>query len=140
MILGRRFNSVTRRVNTADRKITKYRLKIASMLAIDFTTRQELEKIHGCLSYVADVEPFGRPFLAHLTMLMAGKGKKDPIAISPLVRQSLHIWDVILKRNKGLSMDFILKRIPQAHYNIFVDASTSWGVGGCCGRYFFAIP
>ena len=37
-------------------------------------------------------------------------------------------------------MDFILKRIPKANSNIFVDASTTWGVGGCCGTRFFAIP
>ena len=34
-------------------------------------------------------------------------------------------------------MDFILSRLPRAKYHIFVDASTSWGVGGCCGNYYF---
>ena len=61
------------------------------MLNTEFTTRKDLEKIHGCLNYVAGVEPFGRPFLAHLTMAMAGKVGGDQIAISPLVRQFLEI-------------------------------------------------
>ena len=34
-------------------------------------------------------------------------------------------------------MDFVLDRMPRAKYHIFVDASTSWGVGGCCGRHYF---
>ena len=140
VILGRLFNSVTRRVNTEDKKRTKYRARIASMLNNEFTTRKDLEKIHGCLNYVAGVEPFGRPFLAHLTMAMAGKAGGDRIAISRLVRQCLEIWDAILVKNKGISLDFILRKIPQAHSNIFADASTSWGVGGCCGSSFFSIP
>ena len=37
-------------------------------------------------------------------------------------------------------MDFVLNRIPRTDFDIFVDASTSWGAGGCCGRYFFATP
>ena len=125
VILGRLFNSVTRRVNTADKKGTKYRKRITDMLNGEFTTRKELEKIHGCLNYVADVEPFGRPFLAHLTMAMAGRDDIEKITISPLLRQSLQIWELILERNKGISMDFILKRSPQAHSNIFADACTT---------------
>ena len=36
-------------------------------------------------------------------------------------------------------MDFILNRLQRSQYDIFVDASTSWGIGGCCGIYYFAI-
>ena len=140
VILGRLFNSRTKRIRTAKNKRTKYRLRIASLLITDSTTRNEIEKIHGCLSYVADVEPFGRPFLAHLTLAMAGKKDHEPIILTPLARMSLKIWDLILEKNKGISMDYILKRMPSAQSEIFVDASTSWGVGGCCGRVFFAIP
>ena len=124
VILGRLFNSTSNRVTTANKR-KKYRLRNASMLSTDVTTRIEVEKIHGCLNYVAEVEPFGRPCLAHLTIAMTGKDENDQIALSPLIRQSLKIWEWILKRNKGISMDFILKRIPQAHSNIFVDASTT---------------
>ena len=77
VILGRCFNSITKRVNTADTKRTKNRLRIASILATEITTRKEIEKIHGCLNYVADVEPFGRPFLAYLTAAMTGRSERD---------------------------------------------------------------
>ena len=139
-ILGRRFNSTTKRVNTDEKKRKKYRLRIAAILATDVTSKKELEVIHGCLNYVAGVEPFGRPFLAHLTMAMAGRREDEPITLSSLARSSLQIWEQILRRNKGIHMDFILDRIPRAASNIFVDASTSWGVGGCCGSRFFTIP
>ena len=45
-----------------------------------------------------------------------------------------------MKKNKGISIDFVLNRLPRAKQNIFVDASSSWGIGGCCGENFFMIP
>ena len=36
-------------------------------------------------------------------------------------------------------MDFLLDRLPRKEYDIFVDASTSWGIGGCCGRFYFKM-
>ena len=42
--------------------------------------------------------------------------------------------------NKGCSFDFVLDRLPCAQYDIFVDAADSWGIGGCCGKYYFRIP
>ena len=47
VILGRLFNSVTRRVNTADNKRAKYRARIAEMLSSDFTTRKDMENFMG---------------------------------------------------------------------------------------------
>ena len=66
VILGKCFNSVSGRINTAATKVVKYRLRIAAALATSSTTRNAVEKLHGCLNYVAEVEPFGRPFLADL--------------------------------------------------------------------------
>ena len=37
-------------------------------------------------------------------------------------------------------MDFVLNRLPEATSNIWVDASTTWGIGGCCGPLYFMIP
>ena len=88
----------------------------------------------------AEVEPFGRPFLAHLTNTIAGTLDDEPILLNSLTRLSLEIWDYILRRNKGVSMDFILGRLPAAKSNIFADASTEWGIGGCCGEYYFKMP
>ena len=125
VILGRLYNSVTTRVNTAPNKVRKYRLRLAAILAVRITTKKELERLHGCLNYVADVEPFGRPFLALLTSAIVDARDHDRITLSPLARKGLQIWDLILKKNKGISMDFLLDRLPAAQSNIFVDASSS---------------
>ena len=39
-----------------------------------------------------------------------------------------------------MSIDFILNRLPRSQSNIFVDASSSWGIGGCCGTDYFMLP
>ena len=62
------------------------------------------------------------------------------VSLSPLSKLGLKIQDLLLKRNKGVSMDFILGRLPYAKADIFVDASSTWGIGGCYGEYFFYIP
>ena len=67
----------------------KYRLRIAALLATTTTTRKELEKIHGCLNYVAGVEPFGRPFLANLTTAMTGVEEGVPITLSQVATLTL---------------------------------------------------
>ena len=95
-ILGRQFNSITKRVNTAEQKRLKYRLGIAVLLATDTTTKKRLEKIHCCLNYVAGVEPFGRPFLANLTSEFVGMKEDVAIKLSPVTRIGLEIWDQIL--------------------------------------------
>ena len=107
------------------------------MLTEDTTTRKKLEKLHGCLNYVSCVEPFGKPFLSHLTTAFAGSNIDDSIPSSPLLKLCLRIWTYILKHNKGISYDFMLDRLRRTEYNIFVDASSTWGIGGCCGARFF---
>ena len=46
----------------------------------------------------------------------------------------------MLLTNRGLSFDFVLGRLPRAPYDIFIDASTDWGIGGCCDNEYFMIP
>ena len=130
VILGRRYDSTTKRINTSEKKVRKYRMRIASALAVDLVSTKELEKLHGCLNYVAAVEPFGRPFLAHLTNAISNADDKKIVSLSELTRLGLRIWDQILHHNKGITFDFILDRLPQHQSDIFVDASTMWGIGG----------
>ena len=140
VILGRSYDSTTKRVNTALKKVRKYRIRIASALAVNVVSTKEIEKLHGCLNYVADVEPFGRPFLAHLTMALSEAGEEDTVTLSKLTKLGLKIWDRILCRNKGSSFDFILNRLPPSRSDIFVDASSMCVIGGCLGVYYFYIP
>ena len=124
-ILGRRYNSITRRVETDPKKIIKYKQKIVDLLDKSYATKEEFESLHGNLNYVAEVEPFGRPFLAALSKAGTRRNRKENIRIPDEVRHGLFIWNRILTRNKGISMDFVLNRLPEATSNIWVDASTS---------------
>ena len=52
---------------------------------------------------------------------------------------AMEIWVGILKRNSGISYSFILAQLERGKDEQFVDASTSWGIGGCAGEYYFMI-
>ena len=43
-------------------------------------------------------------------------------------------------RNRGSSYKFILNRLPHSPSEIFVDASSSWGIGGLYGDRYFLLP
>ena len=144
VILGRLWNSIDKRVQTAPAKVAKYRGKIAKMMCEKVTSRKKIESLHGCLRYVADVEPFGIPFLTPLIKLAGTcpeeKRSCDMIPTPKLVKRLLCVWDRILELNKGISMAFILQELPRSRHAIFVDASTSWGIGGYYTEHFFATP
>ena len=72
-------------------KVFKYRFRIAAVLAVDVISIKSLEKLHGCLNYVAEVEPFGRTFLAHLTTAISGVGDKEVTKLSELAKIRLKI-------------------------------------------------
>ena len=91
VILGRKFDSSTRRITTADKKVEKYLGRVKSMIVERTTNRKKLEVLHGCLNYVADIEPFGRPFLDHLTASMSGAKSTDEISLSPCAKMGLKV-------------------------------------------------
>ena len=140
VILGRRYNSSTKRVNTSEKKVRKYRLRIAAALVMDKIHRKDVQRLHGALNYVADVEPFGRPFLTQLTTAISGANEGNMEHVSVLAKLGLRIWDSILRRSKGSSFDFVLDRLPQSRTNIFLHASSIWGIGGWMGENYFLIP
>ena len=52
----------------------------------------------------------------------------------------LRVWYKILVANRGISLAFVLNSLQRCTDDIFVDASTEWGIGGCCGSDYFAYP
>ena len=89
--------------------------------------------LHGNLNFAANVAPFGKPFLAVLSNLVAGRPLNEEVKLNELARMRLRTWKNLLQANQGISYDFILSRLPVAKYNIFIDAASSWGIGGCYG-------
>ena len=96
--------------------------------------------MHGNLNYAAEVAPFGRPFLAHLTNAISAANQDGFVRVTEIMRMGLRIWLRILLHNRGVSFDFVLGKLPRCSHDIFVDASTEWGIGGCYGREFFLYP
>ena len=129
-------NSITKRVCTSSKKVNKYCERIDRMLNSSTVTVRDLESLHGNLNYAAAVAPFARPFLVPLTEMIS-KHRRDGLApTTAAIKSSLRIWKKILAANKGLSFNFILDKLPRSN-DIFTDASSDWGIGGCHGPYYY---
>ena len=69
---------------------------------------------------MVDVEPFGRPFLAHLTMSMSVTDERTRITLSPVTRCGLKNWDFMKGRTR-VGMDFVFNRIARRSHDTVVD-------------------
>ena len=114
--------------------------RVDEALALPDISVKKLMSLHGNLTFAAVVAPFGKPFLAALSCIIAGKRPTEVVQLSQIARMGLRIWKQLLKHNQGVTYDFILDRLPRAKDHIFVDASTEWGIGGCGGTLYFASP
>ena len=65
--------------------------RIRQLLAMTSTTLHTLQQIHGNLNYAAEVAPFGKPFLAHLTNAIASADNSEVIMIRESVKVSLRL-------------------------------------------------
>ena len=140
VILGLLYCSVSRTCRLGEDKQAKYLARIAAMVASTSTTSRELEKLTGNLGFAAWVEPFGRPLLSCLYSAVVNDDPSANVPITHLMRSALGVWFRIISRNRGLQYRFILNELPVVKTPIFVDASTSWGIGGVHGRDYFTVP
>ena len=79
--------------------------------------------LNGCLQYIAVVKPPGMPFLVPLIHVLSGHRKDRDLpevnkTVPKLVQRLLCMWDRILTLYKGMSMDYILDRLPKAKFDI----------------------
>ena len=124
-ILGLEFNAILRKVSLPADKRSKYLRELRTTLRSLFVISNRLEKLISYLSYVSYAEPFGRPYLSALTSNLDYSNPKAVICLDHFSILALKIWEVILLRNRGVSYDFILGKLPSARDEIFVDASSS---------------
>ena len=130
VILGFLYDLEARRIKSAPKKQVKYMYRIRDMLKKRQVSVTDILQIHGNLNYVAEVAPFGRPFLAAFTSAILGRTGHDVVVVSEAMKSALRIWESILKANTGVTFDFVLGKLPRCPNDIFVDASMEWGVGG----------
>ena len=140
VILGLLYCSVTRSCRLGDAKRAKYMSRIWSMISTPVTTSKQLEQLAGNLCFAAWVEPFCRPLLSCVFSLVVQDKPTAQIIVPPFTLTALRIWHEVLRRNRGLSYQYIRNKYPAVLSPIFVDASTSWGIGGVHGCEYFSIP
>ena len=140
VILGLLYCSVSQTCRLGEDKQSKYLARIAAMVASPSTTSKELEKLTGNLGFAAWVEPIGRPLLSCRYSAIVNDDPSAQVPITQLMRSALGVWFRIISRNRGLPYRFILNELPVVKTPVFVDASTSWGVGGVHGRDYFTVP
>ena len=140
VILGLLYCSVTRTCRLGDAKRVKYMSRIQVVLSAPVTTSKRLEQLAGNLGFAAWVEPFCRPLLSGVFSLVVQDKPMTQIVIPPFTLTALRIWYTVLKRNRGLSFQYIQNKYPAVLTPIFVDASTSWGIGGVHGLEYFSFP
>ena len=133
------YDAVNKRCSLPAKKVAKYLTRIHEMLSTKYTTSKELERLVGNLVWASYVEPWGRPFLSALSSKIQ---RRKPYALIPIIgytKTSLVIWQSLLKFNRGITYNHILGKLERGKDAWFVDASTSWGIGGCAGYFYFMI-
>ena len=136
-ILGIFFDSIEKACFLSPEKRKKYIQRVLHLKKTNVTTSKKIEKIVGNLTYAAWVMPFGRPFISHIAIFIDVKKPNARVKLDAAARMACDVWLFLLKKNRGLPFNFILGLLPKYKYEWFVDASTSFGYGGICGRRFF---
>ncbi|GLB41063.1 hypothetical protein LshimejAT787_0902780 [Lyophyllum shimeji] len=131
--IGFQWDLTLHRVSLPEKKRMKYLMRIESMLSDDFEgkrfTLRQIQQIHGTLVHVCFVFPEGSSHLPVLSNFMSGF--RDNIfvkhSLSNSVLDTLYWWQKRLEDRTAFRQ---LRPIgPVHHYKVFVDASTSWGIG-----------
>ena len=133
------YDAINKKCFLPRKKVKKYLARINEMLLEKITTSKEFERLVGNLVQASYVEPWGRPFLSALSSQIR---RNNPYARIPIVgytKKSLLIQKSLLKFNRGISYDHILGKLECGKNAWFVDASTSYGIGGCAGYSYFLV-
>ena len=139
-ILGMMFVAVQKKISLPAKKQQKYVRKLSGILTSTWASSNDLEKIVGYLVWAGYAEPFGRPFISALSAHISRTMPHKLVQITGELRTALQIWVTILERNEGVAFAYILNELAYSKDEWFVDASTSWGIGGCAGTHFFSVP
>lgn len=124
-----------KKVSLPEKKRLKFERRVADFRAMvegrGTCTRKDLERIHGSLCHVAFVVFTGRSYLPSLTNLMSDFSSRSRhsarLHATTAVQQSLSWWLSALSTTcKPRS---IKNRGPPSDMGLFVDASTSFGIG-----------
>jgi hypothetical protein len=120
-----------RTVEVPEKKKAKYLTRLQSWVAESKHSLSEVESLIGTLNHVCLVVPLGRSYLAPLYRFRASFSSA-PSSFS-LRTPSAQVISAIEWWRSSLASPFLGMRIsrppPPSSHSLFVDASTSWGIG-----------
>ncbi|KAF5376497.1 hypothetical protein D9615_008662 [Tricholomella constricta] len=142
--IGFSWDLVLRRVSLPEKKRLKYLNCVALMLdahlknCAAFNLR-DIQIIHGTLVHVTFVYPEGSSRLPAFSNFMSGYKANTFVThhLSDSVIAALRWWLVKLQNPTGYRQLHPIRNL--AHIGIYVDASTSWGLGIIIGNFWYAL-
>jgi len=137
--LGFLWDLVERSVSLPEAKRLKYLAKLDSILSSlsksPFLSFKDVLSIHSTLSHVAFVIPHGRAFLSNLsrfTSLFPREARFARRKPPPSVISDLKWWREVLSNAPPARI--LTPRGPPQDIDLWVDASTDWGIGITLGN------
>jgi hypothetical protein len=116
-----------KRVSLSDKKRLKHLTKLDNFLSLSTVNEKDVASLHGTLQHISFVYRDGRaylPALSHMASHFTNHWSRHHI--SSAVRNDILWWKKTLSFPS--TSRSLLPRL-QAGYDIWVDASTSWGIG-----------
>ncbi|KAF5371871.1 hypothetical protein D9615_009520 [Tricholomella constricta] len=128
--IGFNWSLAEKTVSLPDKKRTKYLLKLSDWCLGSLVSLQATESLIGMLNHVTLVVPQGRSHLPALYKFRAAFPSSRSFIkhrITPAVRTEIEWWTSTLASSSCTLP--IVRPPPPMDTPIFVDASTSWGIG-----------
>ena len=129
VILGLNYCSISRVCNLDPAMVTKYSGRIDELLRAGRSTSKDLKRVIGNLQFAAWVEPFGRPLLSLIALLISPNKPPRVVRLPAMARVALRVWLLLLRRNRGMTLKYILNDLPVEKRRIYVDAALSRALG-----------
>ena len=138
--LGWDFNTRRRDVAVPDDKVLTYTYHITTYIRERDrgATKKDLERLKGGLQWAAPVVYPGKSRLRNLdhAMHLEAFDYKDVIILSDLVIEDLKWWRVALQHANGVPLTWIIQDPKQFDDEVWTDAATTVGAGGCTRSQF----
>lgn len=132
MYIGFSWDLVVKTVQLPEPKKTKYRAKLDAWQKGEKRSRAEAESLIGTLNHVCLVVPWGRPYLVNLYKFRGSfKDNQSSLTrhtIAAALSNDILWWSSLLEKD-FVGMNIIKPPQISPDISIFVDASTSWGIG-----------
>ncbi|KAF7315436.1 hypothetical protein MIND_00058500 [Mycena indigotica] len=136
--LGFVWDIPSKTVSLPKEKREKYLARVESLLGADMVSLKDLQKVHGTLSYSTFVYRDGSSRLPAISNAFRFYANDNALRhILRTTRRALLWW-----KHRLTSPDFsrqLVATAPMQDLGLFVDASTSWGLGVIIGEKWFAL-